>query len=242
MVSPHYYWWNMAYGIFVLQILSYLSVIPMLMYASWHHYIIAYFLYFLFGGLGMIVGYHRLHSHRSFHVPLWFEKLITIFATMSLTGPAIDWVAIHRAHHKWHDTPKDPHSPEHKGRLKVHFLTMFAKVSPKFAMDLIRTPFYMWQRKYYFYIIGAYAAILYLIDPLAVVYAWLFPAFLTVFLGTLILSTSHREGKAHDDFILGILTWGDAFHHTHHEKPMKNRLHKYDISGWIIETFFKVKA
>jgi len=228
-----------GHGIFILQLTAYLSVIPMIAYADLHHYLITLVAYFCFGGLGMIVGYHRLHSHRSFKVPLWFEKLITIFATMSITGPAIDWVAIHRAHHKWHDTEKDPHSPDHLGRLRVHFLTMFAEVSPRFALDLIRNNFYMWQRKYYFYIIGSYALFLYLLDPLAVVYAWLFPAFLTIFFGTLILSTSHRDGEPHDDFILGILTWGDAFHKTHHDKPMEVRLHKYDIAGWVIETFFE---
>ena len=75
----------MAWGILFLQILAYISIIPMVMYANWYHYFIAYFIYFLIGGLGMIVGYHRLHSHRSFKVPIWFEKLITYFATMSLT-------------------------------------------------------------------------------------------------------------------------------------------------------------
>lgn len=231
-----------SYGIFILQMIAYLSVIPMIMYASVHHYLLAIVFYFLFGGLGMIVGYHRLHSHRSFETPNWFEKMITIFATLSLTGPAIDWVAIHRAHHKWQDTEKDPHSPTHLGWWRVHFLTMFAEVSPRFAMDLIRNKFYLWQRKYYFYIIAAYAVLCLIIDPFMIVYGFLFPAFLTIFLGTLILSTSHREGEAHDDFILGILTWGDAFHATHHEKPMQVRLHKYDIAGWIIETFFKVKS
>jgi len=227
-----------SHGIFLLQIIAYLSIIPMIMYATWYHYIISIFFYFLIGGLGMVLGYHRLHSHRSFSVPLWFEKLITIFATLSITGPAIDWVAIHRAHHKWHDTDKDPHSPDYLGKFKVHFLTMFAKVNPKFAMDLIRNSFYMWQRKWYFYIIASYAAILLLLDPFAIIYAWLFPAFLTIFLGTLILSTSHRNGQVHNDFILGILTWGDAFHKTHHDHPMKIRLHKYDTIGWIIERFF----
>lgn len=228
----------MAKGIFILQVIAYLSIIPMLFYASWYHYIISWLVYFLIGGLGMIVGYHRLHSHRSFTCPRWFEKLITIFATLSLTGPAIDWVAIHRAHHKWHDTDKDPHSPDHLGILRVHFFTMFAKVSPKFAMDLIRDSFYMWQRKYYFYIIFAYALILYMIDPFAIIYLWLFPAFLTILFGTSILSLNHRNGRPHNDFIMGILTWGDAFHETHHDHPNKVRLHKYDISGWFIERFF----
>ena len=146
----------------------------------------------------MIVGYHRLHSHRSFKVPLWFERLITYFATMSLTGPAIDWVAIHRAHHKWHDTEKDPHSPDYKGRLKVHFLTMFAKVSPKFAMDLIRNKFYMFQRQYYFVIIGMTATIIFLIDPFALIYAWLFPVIsYHIFLVHFILSTFTLEMANH---------------------------------------------
>ena len=233
---------NIRYSIFTLQMLAYLSIIPMIIFASWWQWIIALLMYFVLNGLGMIMTYHRLLTHRSFKCPKWLEYLFTFITTFSFTGSSITWIAIHRKHHKYADTEKDPHSPDHKGRFKVHFLTMFAKVSPRFAMDLIRNKFYLFQRKYYFIIIGMSATILFLIDPFAIVYAWLFPAFLTIFFGTLILSTSHRDGKPHDDFILGILTWGDAFHHTHHEKPMQNRLHKYDISGWIIETFFKVKA
>ena len=229
-------------SIFVLQILAYLSIIPMIMYGVWWQYLVAIFVYFLNGCLGMIIGYHRLHTHRSFSCPLWFEKFITYCATIGLTGPAIDWVAIHRAHHKYHDTEKDPHSPDHLGRLKVHFLTMFAKVNPKYAIDLIRNKFYIFQRKWYFVINFAYAGALFLIDPFAVIYAWLFPAALVIGFGTLILSASHRNGSPHNDFVLGILTWGDAFHKTHHDDPNLVRLHKYDIAGWIIETFFPAKS
>ena len=222
-----------------MQIIAYLSIIPMILYATWWQWIITLLMYFVLNGLGMIMTYHRLLTHRSYPCPRWLEYTLAFITTFSLTGSAITWIAIHRKHHKFADTEKDPHSPDHLGRLRVHFLTMFAEVSPRFALDLIRNNFYMWQRKYYFYIIGSYALFLYLLDPLAVVYAWLFPAFLTIFFGTLILSTSHRDGEPHDDFILGILTWGDAFHKTHHDKPMEVRLHKYDIAGWVIETFFE---
>ena len=37
-------------------------------------------------------------THRSFECPIWFERFITLCATIGLTGPAIDWVAIHKAH------------------------------------------------------------------------------------------------------------------------------------------------
>lgn len=224
-----------------MQMMAYFSIIPMIMYGEWQHYLIAVFVYFLNGCLGMIVGYHRLHTHRSFKCPLWFEKLITMFATIGLTGPAIDWVAIHRVHHRYHDTEKDPHSPDYLGKLRVHFLTMFAKVNPKYGIDLIKKPFYMFQRKWYFVINFLYAIILYLIDPFAVIYAWLFPAAMVIGFGTMILSTSHKDGEPKNDFILGLLTWGDAFHKTHHDDPAKVRLHKWDISGFIIETFFPDK-
>ena len=97
----------------------------------------------------------------------------------------------------------------------------------------------MFQRKWYFVINFVYAGILYAIDPFAVIYAWLFPAALVIGFGTLILSASHRDGQPNNDFVLGLLTWGDAFHKTHHDNPNQVRLHKWDISGWIIETFFK---
>lgn len=229
-------------SIFILQITAYVSIIPMLVYGDWYHYLIAVFVYFLNGCLGMIMGYHRLITHRSFDAPLWFERLIIMFATIGLTGPAIDWVALHKAHHRYADTDKDPHSPDYLGCLRVHFLTMFAKIEPKYAGKMLKDPFYRFQRKWYFVINAVYATILYLIDPFAVVYAWLLPAAFVIGFGTAILSTSHRDKKPHNDFWLAMLTWGDAFHDEHHSKPGVARLHKWDITGILIETFFKPKV
>jgi len=39
-----------------------------------------------------------------------------------------------------------------------------------------------------------------------------------------------------------MLTWGDAFHDEHHTNPRVARLHKWDITGIIIETFFEPKV
>jgi stearoyl-CoA desaturase (delta-9 desaturase) len=230
-----------ATGIFLLQMSAYASIIPMIMYGDWWHYLIAIFVYFLNGCLGMIMGYHRLITHRNFKCPLWFEKFITICATIGLTGPAIDWVAIHKAHHRYADTEKDPHSPDYLGRFRVHFLTMYTKVETKFAGSLLKNQFYRFQRKYYFLINAIYAIVLYLLDPFAIVYAWLFPAAMVIGFGTAILSLSHRDKSAHNDFWLAMLTWGEAFHEEHHSDPSRARLHKWDITGIIIETFFEVE-
>ena len=66
---------------------------------------------YLFTGLGVTVGYHRLFTHRSFEVPAPIRGLLAIAGSMSLQKPVIDWVASHRRHHAYADEYGDPHSP-----------------------------------------------------------------------------------------------------------------------------------
>lgn len=224
--------------IFSLQMLAYLSIIPMILYASWYEWIIALFMYFVFNGLGMIMTYHRLLTHRSYNCPKWIEYVLSFITTFSFTGSAITWIAIHRKHHKFADTEKDPHSPDHLGFWRVQFFTAFAEVEGRYALDLMRDSFYKWQHKYYTIICYVTILTLALIDPMLVVYTLLFPAGLTLFFGTLILSTAHKDFKPRTVLWLALVTFGDAFHDVHHDYPNKYRLHKLDLIGWIIEKIF----
>lgn len=226
------------YSIFALQCAAYLSLIPMILYATWVEWLAAAFIYFLFNGVGMIMTYHRLLTHRSFKCPLWFEYLGTMLATFSFTGSAITWIAIHRKHHKYADTEKDPHSPDHLGVLRVQFLTAFAEVEGRYATDLMRSKFYKWQHKYYVEIILVFGLLLFLINPMTLVYGLLFPAGLTLLFGTMVLSLAHHDHEARNLVWLGLLTFGDGFHHEHHEHPNWYRLHKYDLVGFLIEKLF----
>lgn len=228
---------NNAYTVLIAQIIAHLSIIPMIMYGEWYHWLIALFVYFLNGCLGMTMTYHRLLSHRSWNPPKWVEYLFTLFATIGMTGSAIAWVAIHREHHKFQDTEKDPHSPRFKGMIWAHFFSMFATVKPRYVVDLMRDKFYENQHKYYFEINLLYAAILYLIDPFAVIYAWLVPAMILWNGGSLIVSVVHRGGKAHNDTIFALTTWGEGYHETHHINPGLSRFGKWDLGGWLIQKF-----
>tara|TARA_B100000424_G_C22857228_1_gene456947 strand:- start:238 stop:969 length:732 start_codon:yes stop_codon:yes gene_type:complete len=230
------------YLIIILQFTAYLSVIPMVMYAEWHHYFIAFFVYFIYNGLGMIMTYHRLLSHRSFKCPKYLEYLLSFITTFSLTGSAITWVAIHRKHHRYTDTDKDPHSPDHLGWWKVQFLTALAPVEGKYAIELMRDKFYLFQHKHYFNLIGIFSILLYIIQPFSIIYIFLFPAGLTLLFGTLILSSCHKNYQPISIFWLGLITFGDAFHESHHQNPKKTRLNKYDLIGIIIEKFFNDKT
>src|SRR6476646_6705974 len=71
---------------------------------------------YLFTALGITVGYHRLFTHRSFETNVVVKVILTVLGSMAVQGPMLKWVALHRRHHQYSDTPEDPHSPHHHGR------------------------------------------------------------------------------------------------------------------------------
>ncbi len=78
---------------------------------SWKALAVAVLLHWIAVGLGISMGYHRLHTHRSYRLPQWLEYFLAICGTLSLEGGPIFWVATHRIHHQYSDKPGDPHSP-----------------------------------------------------------------------------------------------------------------------------------
>ena len=223
----------------MLQMIAHLAIIPMVLYGQWWHWMIAIFVYFLNGCLGMTMTYHRLLSHRSWNPPNWMAYLFTLFATIGLTGSAISWVAVHRKHHAFTDTEKDPHSPEHQGRFWAHYLSMFASVDIKYAAHLFKDKFYTFQHKNYVLINLGYATALAAIDPFAVVYAWLVPAMMLWNGGSSIVSMSHRNNTIYNDTVLALLTWGEGYHANHHNNAGRTRLGKWDLGGVIIDRLSK---
>lgn len=228
-----------------VQIIAHLSIIPMIIWGTWWQWLVAIFVYFLNGCLGMTMTYHRLLSHKAWACPKWLEKLFVLFATIGMTGSAISWVAIHRKHHAFVDTERDPHSPKHRGWFWTHFLSMYAKVEVKYAGHLLRDNFYHFQHQHYFTINIIYAVILYLIDPFALIYAWLVPSMILWNAGSIIVSTSHRGGTSHNDLIFALTVWGEGYHTNHHDDARASRFGKYDLGGVIIgfiEKWYKAKS
>lgn len=61
--------------------------------------------------LGVGVGFHRLFTHKSFETSAAMRFIWAVLGSMSVEGPVIKWVAMHRKHHQFTDVPGDPHSP-----------------------------------------------------------------------------------------------------------------------------------
>ncbi|KAI3944530.1 hypothetical protein MKW92_049859 [Papaver armeniacum] len=57
------------------------------------------------------LSYHRNLSHRSFKLPIYLEYLFAYFGLHAVQGDPMFWVSVHRYHHQFVDTDRDPHSP-----------------------------------------------------------------------------------------------------------------------------------
>ncbi len=131
--------------------LLHLGAIAALFMFSWTSFATAVFLYWIATGLGISMGYHRLHTHRSYKVPTVLEYFFAVCGTLTLEGGPIFWVATHRVHHQNSDQPGDPHSPRdgawwsHAGWILLgetkHNNT---RLMSKYAPDLAKDRFYVW--------------------------------------------------------------------------------------------------
>ena len=186
-MKQNYFKW----ALFFSQIIAHLSIIPMIMYGSWYHWLIGFFVYFITGCFGMTMTFHRLLSHKSWNAPKWYEYFGSLAGAYGLTGSTIGWVAVHREHHHFTDQERDPHSPEHQGFFKVQWLSMFETPSPRYAMHLIKDRFHSFIHRWYFLIHGVIASVWLLIDPMLLVAAYLFPAMILWNAGSFINTLTH---------------------------------------------------
>ncbi len=98
---------------------------------SWTNLAVALALYWLSVGLGISMGYHRLHTHRGFKTFRLFDYFLAVCGTLTLEGGPIFWVATHRLHHQHSDQPEDPHTPRVERLLGAHRLDHVRRSAPQ---------------------------------------------------------------------------------------------------------------
>jgi fatty-acid desaturase len=96
--------------IIAFHLLALLACIPWLF--SWSGLAWAVVGLYVFGTLGINIGYHRLLTHRGFGCPIWLEHGLSVLGVCSLQGTPMSWVAVHRMHHQYSDESSDPHCPQ----------------------------------------------------------------------------------------------------------------------------------
>jgi len=106
---------------------------------------------YVFGTLGINIGYHRLLTHRGFTCPRWLEHGFSVLGVCCWQGSPMTWVAVHRMHHQHSDGSGDPHSPgrsffwSHMGWLLIYDPALYNPATyDRYARDLFQDRFNKW--------------------------------------------------------------------------------------------------
>jgi sn-1 stearoyl-lipid 9-desaturase len=240
--------------------LYHVGAVVALFFFSWQALVAAVLLWWIAGGWGIGMGYHRLLTHRGFKTPKWFEYFLTACGALALEGGPIFWVATHRIHHQKSDREGDPHTPRdgkwwsHMGWIltgqAMHHDT---KTLQKYVPDMAKDRFHVWMTKYH-YLPQVVVGVALLVLGFAIGGPWMAASMVTwgVFLRTVVLlhctwlvnSATHlwgsRRFKTRDDstnlWWVALITFGEGWHNNHHAHPVSARhglaWYEFDIN-WI---------
>ena len=81
-------------------------------------------LMYMFSGLGITMGYHRLFSHKTYKTHPVIENILLVAGSMGLQDSTLNWCKKHRDHHAFTDSAKDPYNAK-LGFLWSHVLWVF---------------------------------------------------------------------------------------------------------------------
>jgi fatty-acid desaturase len=228
------------------------GAIAALYFISWKLVAITAVLYWMCTGLGISLGYHRLHTHRSYVVPQPLEFFFALCGALTLEGGPITWVATHRIHHQNSDKPGDPHSP-HDGAWWSHVGWLIwgetmhnnTRVMSRYTPDLARHRFYIVLNNYHWVPLVLMGAILYAIGGLPL---FMWGIFVRVVFGWhatwLVNSATHLWGRrrfdtrddSRNNWWVAMITFGEGWHNNHHAHPTSARhglaWYEFDVS-WI---------
>jgi sn-1 stearoyl-lipid 9-desaturase len=200
-------------------------------------------------GFGVSIGMHRLLTHNSFKTKKWVERLLALCGALSIEGMT-SWVGMHRMHHAFSDTAKDPHDASrgflwsHIGYVLYADADDYLSKAPKFMQN---ERYYRFLETYGWTLQIPLGGILYLIGGWPCV---MFGIFLRVVLfwhiTFLVNSATHIWGytnyqindRSRNTWWVAILSFGEGWHNNHHAQPKCAQYgHKpweIDSSWWVI--------
>jgi stearoyl-CoA desaturase (delta-9 desaturase) len=227
---------------------------------TWQALLVALLLWWIAGGLGIGMGYHRLLTHRGFKVSRPVEYFLVICGSLALEGGPICWVATHRVHHAFTDREGDPHSPRdgrwwsHLGWiltghsiLSNHFTQNNSLAISRYVPDLAGRPFYIWLTRLHWVPAAILALALFAVGGwpfvmwgvfVRVVFSWHATWFVN--------SASHIWGRrrfatpddSRNTWWVALLTFGEGWHNNHHAHPTSARhgftWYELDINWYCI--------
>jgi stearoyl-CoA desaturase (delta-9 desaturase) len=237
----------------IVLVILHIAAIAAFFQFTWSALAVAVVSYYMATGLGISMGYHRLHTHRSYRIPLWMEYFFAVCGTLTLEGGPIFWVAVHRLHHQNSDMPGDPHSPR-DGAFWAHVGWILfgetnhnnTRIMAKYAPDLAKHRFYVWLNNYHWVPSVVLAVLMYAFGGLPVLlWGTAFRIIFGLHATWLVNSATHMWGArrfatrddSRNNWWVALITFGEGWHNNHHAHPTSARhglaWYEFDPS-WIL--------
>ncbi|MBP0022074.1 MAG: acyl-CoA desaturase [Cyanobacteria bacterium SBLK] len=211
---------------------------------SWKAVGLAVVLHWITGGLGITLGFHRLLTHRSFETPKWLEYFFAFCGTLACQGGVIEWVGLHRIHHKHSDKVGDPHD-SNVGFWWSHMDWMLHHIPadediPRYTKDL-DDPVYRFLDKFFVPIQVVLGLLLYWWGGWSFVVWGIFARLVIVFHCTwFVNSATHMFGYRTFDsddasrncWWVALVTYGEGWHNNHHAYQYSAR---HGLKWWEID-------
>lgn len=188
------------------------------------------------------VGHHRYFCHRTFETNRFWQIVLLVGTILVMYGSPIQWAAVHTAHHKYSDGPRDPHV-----RSWRYILAQFHKEIP-YVMGsvkrLISDPLHRIAHRYFVIIYLLIVIPVAILFPKIALYGYLMPIFTVSVVGITHQTISHWNNQPRNRPILEFLlpAVGEWYHRTHHRYPGLKRLGTFDIGFLVIKLIESKRA
>jgi stearoyl-CoA desaturase (delta-9 desaturase) len=236
-----------AFTMMIYQVIITISFITWLYFGTLNEWLIVVGVYFLRGILLTSVV-HRGITHRAFEMPKWLEYLLSSIALAGSSTSVLAFATIHREHHKFSDTTRDPHSPKHIGWVKVHLRNGSLNLNLRYSLDILRSKFYIFMHNWHWLFSFIFIAILYSIDPRSIFYAFLVPNFILWHSGCIVNSLNHcrvgyrnynTDDNSSNSLLTGYITFGEGWHNNHHNNSSNPKFGEkwweVDLGWWAVK-------
>jgi len=179
-----------------------------------------YVIYWITALCGITYGYHRYFSHKSYSASPMVEIWLLYLGLLCGGRSALTWAGVHRMHHAYADTERDPHSAKNYPWYVILFSTWKVDSIPrKFIIDLIKNPRVMFFHRYGLYILVAHWILTVLtfgwnaviINTMLVVLSYLGFGILNLF--------GHDSRGPINNIYINLMAPLEGNHKDHHEQP-----------------------
>ena len=176
-------------------------------------------------------GYHRYFSHRAFKTNRAFQFVLAFGGSAAAQKGVLWWASHHRAHHRYTETEKDPHTPL-KGLYQSHIgwivTERWSPTDYDAVSDLARFPELRFLNRHDWIAPWTFAVAAFLIDGWrGVVVGFLTSTVLLWHATFSVNSLAHVMGRrryatgdtSRNSAFVALITGGEGWHNNHHHYP-----------------------